>query len=71
MLIAPGVSPGLDGDIDTKPRGDGFQQRMDGRRGVGWRCGEPKNIGQGFTNDEGDTLAIVFSCLIFVIRGDT
>ena len=35
ISIAPGVNPGLDGDVGTKSRDDGVKQRMDGCRGDG------------------------------------
>ena len=35
ISIAPGVNPGLDGDIVIISRGDGVKQRMDGCRGDG------------------------------------
>ena len=35
MSIAPGVNPGLDGDIGARSRGDGFDQRMNVYRGDG------------------------------------
>ena len=52
MSIAPGVSPGLDGDIVIKSRGDGLYQRMGGCRGNLLIESEPKNIEQGSKIEE-------------------